>query len=154
MKVISILQPWATLIVIGAKRIETRSWNTKHRGDLLIHASKRWDNKLYQSILDIGAEQILDDAGYKLTRIKNGKVFTNLPLGSIIGKVNLRDTSDMVTLNAFNYAWGNYCITPEEKSFGDYSPGRFGWLLSDPEQFKTPIPAKGNLSLWDYDIKL
>lgn len=56
MKVISLLQPWATLAVIGQKKIETRSWSTKYRGPLLIHASKRWDNNLYQTIIDIGAE--------------------------------------------------------------------------------------------------
>lgn len=39
MKVISIMQPWATLIVLGHKKIETRSWNTKYRGEILIHAS-------------------------------------------------------------------------------------------------------------------
>jgi activating signal cointegrator 1 len=40
MKAISICQPWATLIVIGAKRFETRSWKTDYRGILAIHASK------------------------------------------------------------------------------------------------------------------
>ena len=39
MKVISVLQPWASLIVMGAKKIETRSWQTKYTGELLIHAS-------------------------------------------------------------------------------------------------------------------
>lgn len=64
MKVISLLQPWASLVILGHKKIETRSWNTKYRGDLLIHASKRWDNNLYQTVLDIGAEEILGKAGY------------------------------------------------------------------------------------------
>ena len=40
MKVLSLLQPWATLVVMGIKQIETRSWSTAHRGTLLIHASK------------------------------------------------------------------------------------------------------------------
>jgi len=39
-KVLSLLQPWATLVVMGIKKIETRSWSTTHRGALLIHASK------------------------------------------------------------------------------------------------------------------
>jgi activating signal cointegrator 1 len=39
MKAISLLQPWATLVVMGVKTIETRSWQTPHRGELLIHAS-------------------------------------------------------------------------------------------------------------------
>ena len=40
MKALSITQPWATLIAIGAKTIETRSWSTLYRGDLAIHAAK------------------------------------------------------------------------------------------------------------------
>ena len=39
MKVLTLTQPWATLVAIGAKRIETRSWATKYRGPLLIHAA-------------------------------------------------------------------------------------------------------------------
>ena len=38
----------------------------------------------------------------------------------------------------------------KEKAFGDYSPGRYGWLLSDPVQFAEPIPAKGKLGIWNY----
>ena len=41
MKAITIIQPWATLIALGEKQFETRSWFTKHRGELAIHAGKR-----------------------------------------------------------------------------------------------------------------
>ena len=44
MKVISIKQPWASLIIYGYKSFEFRGWQTKYRGDLLIHASKTFDN--------------------------------------------------------------------------------------------------------------
>jgi hypothetical protein len=40
MKALSLIQPWASLIVLGEKRIETRSWPTRHRGHLAIHANK------------------------------------------------------------------------------------------------------------------
>jgi activating signal cointegrator 1 len=40
MKAITLTQPWATLVAIGAKRIETRSWPTNYRGPLAIHAAK------------------------------------------------------------------------------------------------------------------
>jgi hypothetical protein len=45
MKAISIRQPWAYLIVSGVKDIENRSWKTKHRGHILIHAALKieWD---------------------------------------------------------------------------------------------------------------
>ena len=45
-------------------------------------------------------------------------------------------------------------LTMEEKAFGDYTPGRFAWILQDPVLFKTPLPAKGSLILWEFDEKL
>lgn len=45
MKVLTIKQPWATLIMQGDKRFEFRSWQTKYRGDLLIHAGKGIDKE-------------------------------------------------------------------------------------------------------------
>ena len=39
-KALTIAQPWATLVAIGAKQIETRSWQTNYRGDIAIHAGK------------------------------------------------------------------------------------------------------------------
>lgn len=41
MKALTIWQPWATAIAIGAKRIETRSWETHYRGPIAIHAAAR-----------------------------------------------------------------------------------------------------------------
>ena len=40
MKLISLWEPWATLMALGAKKVETRSWDTNYRGLLAIHASK------------------------------------------------------------------------------------------------------------------
>ena len=44
LKALSLWQPWASLIAVGAKRIETRSWPTKHRGPIAIHASAKTDH--------------------------------------------------------------------------------------------------------------
>lgn len=41
MKAVTISQPFATLVALGAKTLETRSWATKHRGDLAIHAGQK-----------------------------------------------------------------------------------------------------------------
>ena len=49
MKVISIIQPWATLIMLGEKKFETRSWERDYRGELGIHASKKM-NRFIRSI--------------------------------------------------------------------------------------------------------
>ena len=42
MKVLTLFQPWATLVILGEKKIETRSWKTNYRGEIAIHAGKKW----------------------------------------------------------------------------------------------------------------
>ena len=149
MKVISLLQPWASLVVLGYKKIETRSWNTKYRGELLIHASA---GKQYM--------KLMDDPDFKqhLTPLFWDDPRSSFPFGAIIGKVNLVTTSilcppyaDKVGPFGIYYNDKGAAFTDQELAFGDYSPGRYGWLLSDPVKFDEPIPAKGKLGLWEHE---
>lgn len=45
MKILSVRQPWAHLIVHGSKNIENRSWPTRYRGPFLVHASLNIDRE-------------------------------------------------------------------------------------------------------------
>lgn len=153
-KVISLLQPWASLAAAGHKKIETRSWNTKYRGEIYIHASAGWSrlqNELscsdpfYNKLLELGF--IGGKAAHKC----------GLPLGAIIGKANLVDTieSDIVNhpkTSGISIKFNHWQFTEQELAFGDYSPGRYGWLLSDPVLFEKPIPAKGKLGIWEFEM--
>jgi hypothetical protein len=76
MKVLSLLQPWATLVVLGVKQIETGSWSTAHRGPLLTHASKGKAGEVF-SQEPLFKKYIPD--------------FKQLPFGYIIGRVTLTD---------------------------------------------------------------
>lgn len=63
MKAITIRQPWASLIALGEKKIETRSWQTKYRGPILIHAGKSVDKKAMIGLLyklGIAAQDVMD----------------------------------------------------------------------------------------------
>lgn len=149
-KVLSLLQPWASLVVMGHKTIETRSFNTKHRGQLLIHASLGKNRTAIESYNNFRFNG-------PLFRVKDfvGVAFNDLPFGAIIGNVNVEDviTSEaFMSMHGDNPKWGlaTRC-TNQEKAFGDYSPGRYGWLLSDPVMFAEPIPARGMLGLWTPD---
>lgn len=51
MKVLSIKQPWAELIIDGVKDVENRTWDTNYRGPILIHAPKSFDHSSYQDLL-------------------------------------------------------------------------------------------------------
>ncbi len=140
MKVISLLQPWATLVVMGAKQIETRSWSTAYRGPLLIHTSKGKAGEIF---------------AHELPFKKHIRDFMQLPFGFIIGRVTLTDVVRIGTgplLNTSDEMMNN--LTMEEKAFGDYTPGRFAWILQDPIAFKTPLGARGSLTLWEFDENL
>ncbi|WP_137744580.1 ASCH domain-containing protein [Robertmurraya siralis] len=139
MKVISIKQPWATLIALGEKQFETRSWATKHRGPLAIHASKK---------IDIEACKYLPITA---TLNKHGIVQTNdLPVGKIIATSNLVDCYQVETDELL---WADFTngktVDGFEYLFGDYSEGRFAWKLENIVTLPEPIPAKGQLSLWN-----
>jgi hypothetical protein len=156
MKVISLLQPWATLIVIGAKKIETRSWARDYRGPLLIHASLDNSNKYKELMKTEPFFSVLKAAGFKFTGFSGSRKQTDtLPRGAIIGSVNLVktfSTDRSLFANALKTGGKIWELNEQEIAFGDYTEGRFGWLLSDPVQFAQPIPAKGQLGLWDFDM--
>lgn len=133
MKVLSLLQPWASLVVMGHKKIETRRWSTKYRGELLIHAS-------------------MGKAGGLLAKeppfTKYITDFNSLPFGAIIGKVILEDIVPVDHLTISTAAINQLAL--EEKAFGDYTAGRYAWILTDAIAFTTAITASGKLHLWDY----
>ena len=133
MKAISLLQPWTTLVVLGVKTIETRSWGTKYRGPILIHASQSKAGSIFS--FEVPFEKYIPD-------------FKKLPLGAIIGQAIIADVIRVERLGMSDELINRY--TMEEKAFGDYSEGRYAWILEDHKQFKKPIPARGTLSIWEY----
>lgn len=145
MNVLSLLQPWASLVVLGHKKIETRSWNTKYRGELLIHASAK----------KVSPKMELTDAfaaNYGKLQLFDGiPSMFDLPLGAIIGKAIL---IDVVTSEWFyQFASNGISNIEQEQAFGDYSPNRFLWILHNPVLFKEPIPCKGQLGIWNFDVE-
>lgn len=136
MKTLSLWQPWATLLVTGEKRIETRHWRFTHRGPLLIHAAKRFES----------AEQELclrEPFASALARHRFG--ISNLPLGAIVGKVNV------VNCLPTHHEYFNG-ISEQELFFGNYDAGRYGIICDTPYIFDTPIPTRGFQGLWNYDL--
>lgn len=140
-KCISLTQPFASLVALGVKKTETRSWRTWHRGPLLIHAAKafpRWARDLCNKEPFAAA---LLEAGYA----DPGHVSVDpgrLPLGKIIAVCNLKHCVRIGTP-------GIDLPPPEpERSFGDYAPGRYAWMLADVQPLSQPIAATGSMGLW------
>lgn len=135
MKVLSLLQPWASLVVKGVKRIETRTWTTTYRGELAIHAS------LGKKASGLATENPF---------CKYIRDFNALPFGAIIGKVML---IDIVRIDPFqNLDQLMKKINAEEKAFDDFTEGRYAWILEEPVEFESAIPVKGSLGIWKYDL--
>lgn len=121
MKALSIRQPWASLIVSGSKDIENRSWPTKVRGRVLIHAAKGITRDEYFNAAAVALS---------INRSLWFPTFEELNRGGIIGSVEIVD-----------------CVT-ESKSpwfFGDY-----GFVLRDP-QILPFVPMKGRLGFFEVD---
>ncbi|TYA10973.1 ASCH domain-containing protein [Paenibacillus faecis] len=143
MKTITILQPWATLIAIREKRFETRSWLTKHRGALAIHAGKKID---YDACRVPEISAALARHGYKAD---------NLPTGAIVATAQLIDCLKSVDTWTDGYELeGRRLIYSPEYEFGDFTPGRYAWELTDVQQLTEPIPVKGQQGLWNWEGQL
>jgi len=132
MKVLSLIEPWATLIKEGKKVIETRSWQTKYRGELYIHASNKKIKKSDAHII-----KLLD-------------LIPNVPMGygHILCKCKLVDCiyMDEEFLNQIKE-------NKQEYLCGDYNLGRYAWILEDVEVLQNPIQARGHLNIWNYELE-
>lgn len=124
MKVISIQEPYGSLILKGHKKIETRSWKTNYRGELYIHTSSKIFNN-----------SIVDNA-YKYIDKKD------LIFGSIICRAKLVDCIEMT--DEFIKT-----IDSKELELGVYEVGRYAWILEDIEAIN-PIKTRGKLNIWEY----
>jgi hypothetical protein len=141
-KALTLTQPWATLVAVGAKRIETRSWSTNYRGPIAIHAAKGFPDYAEQACHEEPFRSVLRDAG--ITRIED------LSRGCIVAVAELVDcwrfgptAAEVVRLGSRDGSYPRY-----EAEFGDYSGGRYGFLLNDVgAQFCGDV--RGALGLWD-----
>jgi activating signal cointegrator 1 len=135
---LTVKQPYAQLLVLGIKRLETRLWNTQHRGRLLIHASR--DDGSRRWVLETLSEPVrarLAQAGYR--------DWPDLPHGAIVGHARLEAVYSDYELRHYHPE----LITPEERSFGFFGQRTYAWVMSEPTPLAVPIPLRGNLGLWE-----
>ena len=146
MKILSLKQPFAELILQGRKKIELRpencsvsnfgviknpnkqerfltKWNTNFRGEFLIHASKNSD------------KDAMEKFGFK-----------EIPLGAVLGKAELVGVKEYKNEQEHN----------QDKSFhlASIDWGNYGFLLKDPIRLDNPISCKSKLNFFDLDLKL
>jgi hypothetical protein len=137
MKALTLTQPWATLVAIGAKRIETRDWMTRHVGELLITASKKFPSD---------ARHLCPTAPFS-TALGMETLHTGCALAVV----------DMIQCWRFDHRTEQLIIArsaarllpPYERYFGDYTSGRAGFVFRNIRRLTTPIPCRGSLGLWE-----
>ena len=128
MKVLTLKQPWATLVVEGYKEYEFRTWKTKYRGDFLVHAGLGVDREA-------------------LKRFE----YLNLyyPKGCIIGKVTLTDCLlvDDNLKEELKRKNENVYLGAINKETSEYA-----FKLENVKKIE-PIYVKGKLGFWEYDCQ-
>lgn len=133
--VISLWQPWASLIFERIKKHETRGPNTPlpHVGvPVGIAATAKFpplrfiSEELHEICMDVWG------CGYNFT----------LPQGCILGTVIFDERQAVEKLSR----------TRDDQTCGDWTPGRFAWPIRDLCKFADPIPAKGKQGWWKFDL--
>ena len=129
---ISLWQPWASLMACGAKHMETRSWDTKVRGEIYIHASqtkipiREWIRTMpnwwicqVEIALEVGVEDWLEKLPF-MALVGTGELLSTLP------------ATGVELVNAF----------PDQAPFGDFTPGRFVHRYYNLQKIE-PVALKG-----------
>jgi hypothetical protein len=149
MKAISLWQPWVGLIAAEAKTYETRSWPTKYRGLLGVHAAAKDTPELRQLTasprFQNGLAPLFGKKRDYETLPDHGITFDMLPRGALICVVEVTDCIAAKSLTEDEYR--------DERFFGDFSPERFAWKVELIEVFKQPIPMKGQQGFWETGIE-
>jgi len=124
MKVLTLKQPWATLISKGLKKYEFRSWKTNYRGEILIHAGKGIDKAALIKFKDYGP----------------------FPSGQIIAIANITDCIKI------NDNFNNKIRKMNDLIYGTKNRTGYAWVLSNIKEIFYKEEIDGHLSLWNYEI--
>ena len=125
MKVITLKQPWATLVAEGYKKYEFRTWKTNYRGEILIHAGKG-----------------IDKEGMK----RVNKLNLEYPQSKILAKVTI---SDCIELNPEK---NKEIINDNPLVYGNkFDRTGYAWKLENIEKINSESIIPGKLGLWNYE---
>lgn len=127
MKVLTIREPWASLIIEGYKEYEFRSWKTNYRGKILIHAG-----------LNIEKDNLVKFKDYDI----------NIQKGKIIGEAMLTDCIKVTEDFQKELLKKDKIVYGQSDHASDYA-----WKLENVIKYEEPISVKGKLGLWNYEFE-
>ncbi len=149
MKALTLTQPWASLVALGLKHIETRSWSTGYRGPLAIHAAKGFPNDCKELCIEEPFRSVLLVAGIGgASELPRGEMIATAKLLGCVRIVHPR----ALIAEAHRTLMGRDFepLTDQEMAFGDYTPGRYAWVIGEVQMLEDPIVVKGALGLWEW----
>ncbi|MBE3038659.1 MAG: ASCH domain-containing protein [Chloroflexi bacterium] len=119
MKALSIRQPWAWAIFHAGKNFENRTWFHSYRGRIVIHTGKAVDKSAVQKL-----------------RAKGHQVPMNLPVGCLVGEVDIVGGVDRFGKKPVGNPWYE---------------GEYGFFLANPKAYDDPVPYKGKLGFFEVE---
>ena len=124
MKALTIWQPYAQAIALGLKKFETRSWPTKHRGKIAIHAS----------VKSLSTELKLLADRYNITNVSFGKIIV------------VADLTDCILITE------DFIKTQPQSELdpGNWHIGNYAWKLENIQILTPPQKATGKQGLWNW----
>lgn len=128
MKALTIWQPYAQAFALGLKKYETRSWPTKHRGKIAIHAS----------VKPLSAELKFLSEKYNIKDLLFGQVIIIADLTDCI-----LITEDFIKAQS-----------QTEIDFGDWHIGRYAWKLENIRPLTKPQKISGKQGLWNWNEEI
>lgn len=156
MKAISLWQPWASAVALGTKRVETRSWSTGYRGPLAIHAAKTRHGVDIATFSEHGGPDcpglyaVWKKALSVPPTVRLQDWFCTMPYGAIVAVCRLadvREVEDVLESGAVGRSGFEFAL-------GNYSAGRFAWMLDRVQPLAQSIPFRGRQQLFDVPDEL
>ena len=125
MKALTIKEPWASLIIEGYKKYEFRSWKTKYRGKILVHAGLSVEKDMLKRFKD-----------YKID-VKPGYILGEVTINDCI-LVDEKFNKELREIDPIVYGRSNHVEN-------------YAWKIENVIKYDEPIPCKGKLGLWNYE---
>ena len=122
MKVITLKQPWATLVSEGIKKYEFRSWKTNYRGKVLIHAGAGIDKKEMERFKDLNLKY---------------------PSKRIIAEVEIEECLEL------DDKLNQKIISENNIAYGSKIRTGYAWKLKNVKKIKSNKEINGKLGLWN-----
>lgn len=126
MKVLTLRQPWATLVAEGIKKYEFRSWKTKYRGKILIHAGSGIDKEDMKKYIDLNLE---------------------FPSKKIIAIVEIEDCLEL------DEELNKKIIAENNIAYGNKNRTGYAWKLNNVKKINYNKEINGQLGLWSIEEK-